>query len=339
MLRNLLHALICTLLIANCCQAQEWAKKLFESTSHDFGTVARGAKTIYRFKIRNPFEETAHIASVRSSCGCTSPKIINPTLKTFEEGEILVEFNTRAFTGQNGATVTVTIDQPYPAEVQLRVRGYVRSDVVFHPGSVRFGSVDEGTPAEKVISVNYAGRDDWKVLDIRSANPYLEVEIKEASRDSHRVAYKLVVRLKEDAPAGYFKSQLVLVTDDQRLTRVPLDVEGHVVSEITVSPQSVVLGDVRVGEEKTMKLVVRGKKPFKILSVECDDDCFTFKKVDETKALHLVSVTFHPGDDSKGKIQKSIHIRTDRGDKVVTLDAYATVIPAADKITADVSAK
>ena len=339
MLRNSLHALICTLLIANCCQAQEWAKKLFETTSHDFGTVARGAKTVYRFKIRNPFEETVHIASVRSSCGCTSPKIINSTLKTFEEGEIVAEFNTRAFTGQNGATITVTIDQPFTAEIQLRVSGYVRSDVVFHPGSVRFGSVDEGTSAEKVISVNYAGRDDWKVLDVRSANPYLEVEIEETARGNRRVAYELIVRLKKDAPAGYFKSQLVLVTDDRRLTRVPFDVEGHVVSEITVSPQSVVLDPVRAGGEVSMKFLVRCKKPFKILSVECDDECFTFKKVDEAKALHFVLVTFHPDRDAKGKIQKSIRIRTDLDDNVVSLDAYATVITADDKITDDESAK
>ena len=324
-----LHALICALLMVNCCQAQDWAKKLFETTAHDFGTVARGAKTVYRFKIRNPYEETVHIAGVRSSCGCTSPKVVHPTLATFEEGEIVAEFNTRAFKGQNGATLTVIIDQPQPAEVQLRVRGYVRSDVVFHPGSVQFDSVDEGSSAEKVVAVNYAGRADWTVVDVRSADPNLEVEIKESARADSRVSYDLTVRLKENAPPGYFKSQLVLITDDKRMTRVPIDVEGTVVSEITVSPQSIVLGNVPAGKEVTKKLVVRGKKPFKILSIECDDDCFTFEKVDESKSLHLVSVKFKPRHDAEGKIHKSIRIRTDRNDNVVSIDAHATVIGAA----------
>ena len=50
--------------------AQQWAKDMFETTKHDFGTVARGAKAEFRFELTNRYLEDVHIAGVRSSCGC-----------------------------------------------------------------------------------------------------------------------------------------------------------------------------------------------------------------------------------------------------------------------------
>src|SRR5262245_51513006 len=109
--------------------AQQWADKLFETKAHDFGSVPRAAKSEYLFKVTNPYGEDLHIASVRSSCGCTIPRIEKDTLKTNEQGAIIAEFNTRAFTGQRHARVTVTIDRPRFAEVQLDIKGYIRTDV------------------------------------------------------------------------------------------------------------------------------------------------------------------------------------------------------------------
>ena len=39
--------------------------------------------------------------------------------------------------------------------------------------------------------------------------------------------YELTVHLKPNAPAGYIKEQLTLVTNDRRATEFPLDIEGR----------------------------------------------------------------------------------------------------------------
>ena len=75
--------------------------------------------------------------SVRSSCGCTMPSVTQATVKTHETSAILAVFNTKAFLGQRGGTVTVTIDKPFHAEVQLVVRGFIRGDVMLTPGVCR----------------------------------------------------------------------------------------------------------------------------------------------------------------------------------------------------------
>lgn len=323
--RSLLTALVLLVLTGANASAQEWAKKLFQNHSHDFGTVARGSKTIYEFEMENVYEEEIHIASVRASCGCTIPSIKKDTLKTWEKGAIVAEFNTRAFLGQRSATVTVTIDKPFYAEVQLNVKGYIRSDIVFNPGTVNFGEVDTGAPAEKRVELTYAGRESWKILDVRSANPNLEVELNEKARGGGRVTYEMLVRLNDAANQGYLEDQLTIVTDDARLKNIALPVEGRIVAPLTVSPGSLFLGVLQPGQKVTKQLVVKGKIPFKVLSVKCSDDCFEFKTNTEAKTLHLIPVTF-TASDSPGKLVQTIEIETDLPkSNVASCTATATI--------------
>ena len=142
MIRKALAALTIGFLGVLPCSGQEWAQKMFKITDHDFGTVARGAKAEVAFVFENIYMEEVHVAGVRASCGCTTPRVENGTLKTYEKGAIVAHFNTDTFLGQRGATLTVSIDQPFPAEVQLHVRGFIRNDVVVEPGSVQVGSID-----------------------------------------------------------------------------------------------------------------------------------------------------------------------------------------------------
>lgn len=289
----------------------EWAKKMFTETFHEFGTVARGSKTEHLFEMTNPFKESIHIASVRASCGCSSPTITKDTLGTWEKGGIHVRYNTGTFTGKKGATITVVIDRPYYAEVQLQVKGYIRSDVVVHPGVVQFNSVNEGDPAEQLVTISYAGRNDWHIVDVQSGNTNFEVELDETGRGNGRVDYNLLVRAKDSTPAGYFNDQLVLVTNDLRATQVPLQVEGNVIPGLTVSPASLYLGVVKPGEQVTKTLIVKGRKPFKITKVSCKDGCFEFNPSQEKKPLHLVPVVFTP--EKAGKVAQKILIETDLG--------------------------
>src|SRR5438067_12125620 len=91
------------------CFAEAWVSKMFAETKHDFGTVARGSDTSYRFAAKNIYKQDVELLSVRSSCGCTSPTIEKKVLKTGEVGYVTAVFNTRTFTGIHGATLTVEV--------------------------------------------------------------------------------------------------------------------------------------------------------------------------------------------------------------------------------------
>lgn len=321
-----LAAATLALAIAAPAAAQEWARKMVDVTEHDFGVVARGSDTVFKFPVKNLYKEDVVLESVRSSCGCTSANLEHPIIKTFETGYVVATFNTRTFTGVHSATLTVQISRPYPAQLQVRVHGNIRGDVVFEPGSIDFGQLDQGTRGEKKVTVSYAGRAGWSVNDVRSASEFLEAELVERERNGGRVVYDLVTRVRESAPAGYLKSQLVLVTNDAANPRIPLEVAADVRPELSLAPATLVLGDVRQGDTVEKKVLVRGKRPFRIVDVRCDDDCFEFQKSDAADAKQVVTIRFAAKGEPR-RIKASVTVVTDLGESfVASCDLYATVV-------------
>ncbi len=302
-------------LVAATASAQQWAEKMFTERSVDFGAVPRSSKVEHAFVITNPYQQDIHIAGVRTSCGCTEPRVVKDTLKTHEQGAIIAAFNTRAFSGQRSARLTVTIDQPQWAEVELNVKGYIRTDVVLEPGQVNLGSVAEGDTAQQSIKIEHYGRDDWQLTGVSSNLPYIKPTLKEASRTYGHVIYDLDVELSGDAPAGYVHDELMVTTNDRRV-EFPVIVEGRIVAPLTVSPAALMLGTVTPGQKVTRQIVVRGTKPFTILDVQCDDEAFSFSVPadQQAKPVHLIPVTFEAGE-TIGKINRTITIVTDLGDR------------------------
>lgn len=313
MIRRLAMFFACLLTAAGTASGQQWAEKMFASTSHDFGSVARGSATEFRFEFSNPFEEVVHVESVRSSCGCTSPRAEKDTLTTFEKSAIIAKFNTDTFVGHKSATVTVTFDKPFRAQVQLRVSGNIRTDVVFNPGRIDFASVDRGKGAKAITILDYVGNSLWRLAEAKSNNEHLKLEFKERSRGGGRVSYEVSAELKENAPIGDINDQVLFISEDGQ--RFPLTVTGRVVSEINVTPETVFLGEVAPGQEVSKKLIVRGKKPFKITGTEGELEGMKVDIKEESAERHLVTLHF-TGPGKPGLAKANIRFLTDLGEEV-----------------------
>jgi len=323
MLRNLILSAVLTLCAVQFAGAQEWANKMFKVQSHNFGSVARGSKTEFKFELTNIYVEDVHVLSVRASCGCTTPIILKDTIKTHETGAILARFNTGTFTGQKSATVTVTFDKPFPAEVQLRVQGNIRDDVVIEPGSVDFGSYDQGEDLTRSISIHHHNNSNWKITDVRSAHKHVRVKLQKLPGVAGS-KFNMQVTLAGSTPPGYIQDQLTLVTNDPVNPTLTIPMEGRVVSALTVSPSLLSLGVLKPEETVKGRLVVRAKKPFRINGIQCQDDCFQFEKApSEAKKIHLIPVVF-TATKEPGKISQRIEISTDLG--AAFCNATATVV-------------
>ena len=73
------------------------------------------------------------------------------------------------------------------------------------------------------------------------------------------------------------------------------------------------MGVVQPGQEVTKSLVVKGTRPFKVLSISCDDKSFKFAATGEAaKTVHVIPVTFVAGN-TEGKVTKTIRIITSLG--------------------------
>ena len=313
MFRSIALAVVGLTLSGQAAVGQQWARDLFQTTSHSFGVVAHGAKTQHAFEFSNPYAVDLHVTAVRTSCGCTTPTISKRTLRTYEKGAIVATFNTDRFRGHRSATITVTFDRPRYAEVQLQVRGDIRSDVEVTPSAIVFGSVDRGQTADRSVEVRHYASGNWTVVGVENCPDFLTVQLQPATTPYGGTTYRLRAQLKKSAPVGYFRRQLVLRTNDRSMPQVPINVEGQVIPPVTVSPPVLFLGAVPPGQQVSKKLIVRAKRPFKILAIEPADERFSFQLAEQSRKVHVVPMTFTAGQDV-AKVEETLHIRTDLDD-------------------------
>lgn len=294
---------------------QQWTQTLFQTTHHDFGTVSRNVKAEYAFTLTNPFESDLHIAAVRSSCGCTKPIAAKNVIRAGETGEIVAQLNTRSFIGVKTAVITVVIDRPNYAEIQLTVQGNIRSDIVTEPGEIRFGDVDAGETREVVVRISYAGRNDWSITDVRGSSEHLEVRMDPIVRNGRNLTAQLRVRLKSTAAVGELVDELTVVTNDPQSGSFNLPVSVRIMPPVAVTPKYVSLGPVSKGAKVRQRFVVRGKTPFAIQAIECTDSRFSFTLPEGKKPMHVVPLEFD-GSEGEGSFRQWVTIVTDLGERL-----------------------
>jgi hypothetical protein len=205
---------------------------------------------------------------------------------------------------------------------QVSVKVYIRSDLEFEPPGANLGTLDAGKPADATLTVTRWNDSDWQVKEVRSECPFLSGKVKELSREYRQVVYELRVHMNGKAPAGPLNERLLLLTNDEQTTQIPVTVEGQIAGKVSVNPTALFLGVFKPGQKVTKQLVIRAKQPLKITAVEADRKSFDFNLPTDqaAKPLQILPVTFIAGAD-QGKVEKKIVIRT-------SLEAAPLVVPA-----------
>nr|WP_146409500.1 DUF1573 domain-containing protein [Allorhodopirellula heiligendammensis] len=298
---------------------------MFAETEHDFRTVGRGTTAQHYFKFQNLYEETVHVAAVRSSCGCTTPTVSKDTVATHDTASVVATFNTSTFIGSKAATITVVFDQPFYAEVQLQVRGVIRTDITFDPAEMDFGEAKSGESKTRSIKITHRGTPEWRIQDVRSHCSDLAVKLSAPQIQPGVVEYDMQVRMKESMAEGDIHEQLTLVTNDSQFPTIEMSVAGRVRPTVSVSPAAVSLGTTSSGETMSKRLLVRADEPFAIQEVRCADKRFSFEIPEGKKKIQFVQMKFTAGD-APARIAQKIEIVTDLpGEKTAECVATGTV--------------
>lgn len=283
-----------------------WAQRMLDRQSIDFGIVARGAECKTLLKVKNLYQETIFITNVSTSCGCSAAKPSSNQVLSGQEAYIEISMDTVRFMREKTSAALVTLSEPskgLSVECRIPLKVYIRTDVVFSPGVVSFGAIDQNAGGERKVTVAYAGRADWKIREVKSPKPYLTAKAVETSRSPNgTVNYDLLVNLTPEAPVGAIRETLTLITDDQNNPQVPLPVDARIESEFSIQPEVVALGVVSAGQSKTLNVVIRGRKPFRIekLQAGVPESGFQTKLAlpSEEKAVHVVPLMFTASDQA-----------------------------------------
>jgi hypothetical protein len=304
-----------------------WTQNVIKNEDRffDFKTVAKGVHAEHRFVLKNPFTEPIHIASVTSSCSCTSPYILDgkDEILTYEETAIVARFRTDLYEGLKNATLTVFIDRPYRAEFQLNVRGEIRSDISIEPNLVKLDHIKEGEEVTRILNVVYSGPNSaWKIIDFKSNNEHLNGKILEFQPTFGKITAKVQLTLDDKMSRGHFIDRLFLITNDHESRReIPVIVQGTVGTVINITPKTVFLGYLKSGEESSVKsVIIRGTQPFRIKKLLCDNPKveinYTPQEDSPPKIIYKIPIRYtNPlegeGSPTEGKMRAEIKVETD----------------------------
>ncbi|MFM8932031.1 MAG: DUF1573 domain-containing protein [Gemmataceae bacterium] len=250
-------------------QGPGWAEKMFQQgVAHDFGVIPKGSLLLHRFPVTNIYAVRMEITQIQPGCGCVTAVASKRFLEPRETGTIDVSMDAKRFDGPKSVGIRVTVGPEFVSSAELRVTANARGDLVFNPGRIVFGAQASGAEANQTVVMEYAGAFPLEVREVVTNQVPVNATVRQLYREPGRVGYEVSATLKTDGPPGAFKDSIFLKTNDPNQPMVPLLVEGAIESGISIIPQKLALGSVSTQDMLTRRVVVRGQKPFQILSVE-----------------------------------------------------------------------
>ena len=311
-------------------QDQDWGRKMFDKTQVKFGSVAKNADVTFKFTVKNIYKEAIQVSSLSTSCGCISWQDKTPiTIPSGQSQELTIRLDTVRHQGDKRVTAYASLLEPTrgsTSTVSIPVEGRIRQDVVLQANSLNFGQVEQGKAMEHRLNVSYTGgRPDWKITQVKVGSSHLTTKIVEKSRGGGTANYEIVVTLAGNAPVSKLRDQMLIVTDDAGDTSYPVGIEAQIEPDIVVA--DVQFGQVTPGQPKTVSVVVRGKKPFKIEKIERakQDEHFKIKPTESVAAIHMLPLTINPTVED-GLFEEEFFLTISGREQQVTFKAKGRVM-------------
>ena len=235
--------------------------------------------------------------------------------------------DTTRFVGPKTVTIFVQFSTPSFEEVRLWVQANGRNDFAVAPDTLAMGSIKRGSSPSAAVVVTFYGMPDTKITEVKTESNYIQTEVKAIKTEGGEAAFELKASLRSDTPTGKWYSDVWLKTNNPSIPqlRVPLTVE--VESALSVSPDLVSIGQLKVEAESERRVVIRGAQPFKITEIEGTDDVLSVKdSTEEAKPIHVLTVKFKP--TASGELKRKIKVKTDlKEENVIDFQVTATVMP------------
>ena len=296
-------------------RADAWTDALFAENQHDFGMVPRGVKVKHDFVLVNRLGEAITIVNLRPSCGCTSGRASASQVGPGQSAVIEAEMDTRNFVGAKSTIlyVNVVTASGREGEARLGVSSMILSDIVMNPGAIDFGAVARGQSPTKTLTIDRINAPGWKFVRMVSASRAINAQLAETSRTAASISYTLTVSLKPDAPTGFMRDEIRLVSNDPEAPSIPLMVTAWVRGELTAAPSVVSLGQIHSSAGAQGRFVVRASRPFAIRAIEGAGDGFSTSLPDgKRQSMHVVTVAYRPDEGTtRGDIRHIFRVLTD----------------------------
>lgn len=216
----------------------------------DLGSVQRGDRVVHTFHLRNAGTATVHLKEVIPSCSCTTAPLTRKDLAPGERLELQATFDSRTFQGPVQKSLVVTSDDPEQPVLQLELKAVVRPRILGLPEVLRLPGRRASGEAPARLELRRSDGTPLKVLGAALKGvPALEVEVV-----PEPPAVALLLHPRQAAAPGPFQGALVLQIEDAVEPRLEIPVQGSLVADLSVYPESLDLGRLAPGASSSMPL-------------------------------------------------------------------------------------
>ena len=295
---------------------------MFDSLSKDFGTVPHGSQSVHRFTFTNKTDKEVRVLGVRSSCHCATPRAVTEVAQPGEKLQIEVIYDAAKFLNERSMTISVDMQSDHWEQVQIKVRGFSRQDVILEPGKADLGLVKAGKEQTQKLRLEYAGNLDWRIQDVVPGQ-FAKAKVEEKYRGSGLVKYEVTLTVPANAPRGSLVDAVQLKTNDPSSPVVRIDVVGTLDGGLQAAPGVVKFGEVAAGQPVRQKIFVKGDRPFYIGGAQFDESKLpvSLRSTQGEKTVHTVEIEFKP--THAGKYEETLQIRAEPQSELVPIKIVA----------------
>lgn len=297
------HSLVFTALLGLTSTGLAGTEEFFEKRVHDFGATPKGPTLVHYFRFTNNGKDTLTISNVRVSCGCVSAAAAATQVKPGESSHIAAHMDSRRFSGHKAVTIYVQFSSPRFEEITLQVQANGRDDFTMYPETMAVGTIRKGSEAKGSIQVTLTGDPNWNITEAKADSNYVKPEAKLVKRSNTEVTFEISATLRNDLPVGKWYTDIWLTTSNASVAKVRVPLTVEVGGAVTITPGSVSLGDIKIGDTAEQNVLVKSDKPFKIKSIQGTDNLVSVTGMsDDAKAVHILKIVVKPtaaGDISR----------------------------------------
>ncbi len=115
--------------------------KLITPQVLNLGDVYEDVIVVDTIKFTNAGDKPLEIINIRTSCGCTATKLEKKVYEPGEEGEVIVQLNTRNFSGLVRKSVSIYVKDSEPSNVKVTLQANIKRKLDIEPRFIDFQGI------------------------------------------------------------------------------------------------------------------------------------------------------------------------------------------------------
>jgi hypothetical protein len=199
----------------------------------DFGTVERGSRIEYVFRVPNVGDAPLHIRGVKSTCGCTVSVVSAQEIPPGADGRVAVVLDTTRLAGRTTKVVNVYTDDPTQPVIPLALTGMVAADLLLSPRQIYVGRIRRGDVVRGEVTIVPGGPTAHYVTSVDPTSAKVRVQLLPADVPPGQ---RLIVELARTLPPGHFNEEIRLRTTSVRDPVMTITVFGTVEDDAVAAP-------------------------------------------------------------------------------------------------------